>query len=294
MRPDRPATALTPFARLPRAYRQSHIAHSTVDAHGRAHWLLTDMPPASHLDEPHDARVVTVENGRPYETHLSGVRLRHPSLGALPDGGFVLADARSRPGEEQVQVFDALGRPSWAFRVGDAIEDLLVDETGDLWVSHFDEGIYGDDELSWPGLRRWSGTGDPLWEYRPGPGHGPISDCYALNVGTRAVCACPSQDFPLLEIREDRVVRVRENPVKGARGFAVHADRVVFFAPYGHHDRIVDCRMTREAVRPLGYGRLVRADGGELGRRRSVCRGPRIYVQEKPFLEWGVLDISVT
>ncbi|MFI6334167.1 hypothetical protein [Streptomyces sp. NPDC050535] len=74
----------------------------------------------------------------------------------------------------------------------------------------------------------------------------------------------------------------------------MHADRVVFFSPYGDHDRTVDCRMPQEAVRPVGDGRLVRADRGELGRRRVVCRGPRIYVQEEPFLEWGVLDISVT
>lgn len=295
MRSDRPATALTSFARLPRAYRDLHIVHSTVDAYGRAHWLLTDRPLEPHGRKPCDAKVVTVEDGHSYETPLSGVRPWHATFDALPDGGFVLANARSRHGEDHVQVFDALGRPSPAFRIGDAIEDLLVDEAGDLWVGYFDEGVYGDDELSRPGLRRWSSTGDPLWEHKPGSGYGPISDCYALNVGTRAVWACPYRDFPLLEIRDDRVVRARENPVKGASGFAVHADRVVFFAPYGDdHGLLVDCRITPNAVRPVAEGRLISADGGEIGRRRVVCRGPRIYVQEEPSLEWGALDICET
>jgi len=293
MRPDRPATRLAGYAHLPRAYRDLHNLHSTVDAFGRAHWLLTEHPPEPRGKEPYDAVVVTVEDGRTYETHLSAVRARFAKLDALPDGGFVLASARSRRDEEHVQVFDALGRSSSTFRVGDGIEDLLADAAGDLWVGYFDEGVYGSDELSWPGLRRWSSTGVPLWEYKPGPGHGTISDCYALNVDTRAVWACPYQDFPLLEIRGDRVVRARENPVKGAQGFAVHGDRVLFFSPYGDdHSEIVDCRITWNAVEPVAYGRLVRPDGTDLGRRRVVCRGPRIYVQEEPFTHWAVLDIG--
>ncbi|MFJ4835075.1 hypothetical protein ACIP79_34995 [Streptomyces sp. NPDC088747] len=264
---------------------------STVDAYGRAHWLLSPRRPRSHLDEPLDVSVVTVDAGRSHETRLTGVRLRSPRLGVLPFGGFVLAASRSRRGQEQVQVFDALGRPTGSFRVGDGIEELLVDEAGDLWIGYFDEGICGDDELSRPGLRHWSSDGDPLWQYRPGPGHSPIYQSYALNVDTRAVWACPYQDFPLLEIRHGRVVRVRENPVRGAGGFAVYGDRGVFLGPYGDHDRIVDCLITPEAVRPVGYGRLVRPDGRELRRRRLVCRRPLIYVQEKPYLGWGVLDI---
>jgi hypothetical protein len=31
---------------------------------------------------------------------------------------------------------------------------------------------------------------------------------------------------------------------------------------------------------------------GTLGSCRVVCRGPRLYVQEKPCTEWDVLDIA--
>ncbi|MFE2320690.1 hypothetical protein ACFXC8_48085 [Streptomyces sp. NPDC059441] len=295
MSPDRPATRLAPYARLPRVYRDRHVLHSTVDAYGRVHWLLTERPPDPLRENPYDALVVTVEEGgQPYETQLSAVRARFTRFDALPDGGFVLANARSRRGEEHVQVFDVLGRTSHTFRVGDAIEDLLVDEAGDIWVGYFDEGVFGDDELSRPGLRRWSSAGEPLWAYKPGPDHDEICDCYALNVGARAVWACPYTDFPLLEIRDNHVVRARANPVRGAHAFAVHADRVVFLGPYGEPDRIVDCRLTERTVEQVAHGRLLRPDGGDLGsHHRIVCRGPRLYVRNESSSDWAVLDISV-
>ncbi|MFF4349292.1 hypothetical protein [Streptomyces sp. NPDC001530] len=293
MTPDRPATRPAAFARLPRPYRDLHILRSTVDAFGRAHWLLTERPPEPRREKPYDAVVVTVEDGRPYETHLSALQAAFPLFDALPDGGFVVADARSRADEEHVQVFDALGRLSWTFRVGDGIEHLLTDEAGDLWVGYFDEGVYGDDELSWPGLRRWSPTGDHLWTYHSVDGGGAISDCYALNVSGRSAWACAYTHFSVLEIRPDSGVKPRSNQVRGAKGLAVHGSRVALLGGYeDDHDRLVIGELTDTGVTPVTQGRLVRRDGSTPGRRRLVCRGARIYVQEEPFTEWDVLDIG--
>ncbi|MGE6735592.1 hypothetical protein ACQKIP_32495, partial [Streptomyces sp. NPDC059900] len=166
--PSAAATPLTPYARLPRRHHDRHIAHSTVDAFGQAHWLLAAREPGRGRGalKPYDASVVTVgPDGRSHETELSALRARFPRIDALPDGGFVVADARSRRSEQHVQVFDALGRESWAFRAGDAIEELLTDHEGRLWVGYFDEGVFGNDELSQPGLRCWSAGGEPLWAY---------------------------------------------------------------------------------------------------------------------------------
>ncbi|GAA3378320.1 hypothetical protein GCM10020367_57370 [Streptomyces sannanensis] len=287
-------THLTPYARLPRTYGRLEIVSSTVDAWGRAHWLLAERLPAHAGDDPYDAVVVTADDGGIQETHLSAALPRRPALDALPDGGFVLADCRSRKDEEHAQVFDALGRPSWTFRLGDGIEHLIADEAGELWVGYFDEGVYGDDPLSSPGLRRFSCTGEPLWQFQPGPGPMDMSDCYALNVGSRAAWACPYTHFPLLEIRADERVKVRTTPVKGPKGLAVHGERVTFFGGYqDEHDRLTHGRLTDTSVEPAGYGQLVRPDGSGLGRRQVVCRGPRIYVREKASpTQWTVLDIS--
>ncbi|KUN03276.1 hypothetical protein AQI95_22400 [Streptomyces yokosukanensis] len=307
MTSDRPETRLAPYARLPRAHHDHHVLHSSVDAFGRAHWLLTEHPPADSVrggarsprsrdrDALCDLLVVTVGDGAPYETRLTAVPPRFPRVEALPDGGFLLLASRSRPSDgRQVQVFDALGRPTDTFRVGDAVSHCLVDESGALWVGHFDEGVYGDDELSAPGLSRWSSSGERLWSYRPVPGADWISDCYALNVSGRTAWACPYTDFPLLRIDPAGAVRVRRNLLRGAKGFAVHGGRVVFLGGYGDdHDRIADCRLTGDTVEVGDERRLTRPDGSRLDRgSRIVSRGARLYVQDGPRTEWWVLDLA--
>lgn len=280
---------LVPYARLPRAYHDRDVLHSTVDAFGRAHWLLCG---ARSPHGPYDALVVTVQGGCADETHLSAVGPRHPMIDALPDGGFLLADVRSRAGDDQVQGFDALGRPSWTFRVGDGIEHFLTDESGRLWVGHFDQGVLGD-RLSEPGVRRWSSTGKPLWEYDAAPADQPVLDCYALNVDHRATWAYPYTDFPLLEIRDGRATRVRTTPVRYAHGVLVHGERVAFFGgSHDAHDRLVTGRLTATTVEPLETTRLARPDGTRPGHRRVVCRGPRLYLQEQPATEWALFDLS--
>ncbi|MFF3459068.1 hypothetical protein ACFYXH_33085 [Streptomyces sp. NPDC002730] len=284
---------LTPYARLPRAHRDLPIITSTVDAYGRAHWLLVERPDAMP-NGPYDALVVTVDDGSVQRTHLSAVTAEHPLLDALPDGGFVLANARSpkHRHRDQVQIFDALGRPSWTFTVGDGVAHLLADEAGDLWIGYFDEGVLGD-RLSAPGVRRWSSTGDALWEFKPTSGADSILDCYALNVDRRVAWAYTYTAFPLLEIRGDRPVKVRTSPVKGAHAIAVHGDRVAFFGGYGGDSgRLAVCALTESAAEPVSYSTLVRPEGGEIGHRRVVCRGPRVYVQDAPYTDWGVWDLS--
>ncbi|MFG2900798.1 hypothetical protein ACGFZH_27395 [Streptomyces zaomyceticus] len=281
-------SALVPYARLPRTYHDRHVLTSTVDAFGAAHWLLTDRAPEPGADAPpHDALVVSVHEGGGVEvTELSSVRARWPHLDRLPDGGFVVASSRARRYEDgnQVQVFDALGRESWTFSVGDAIEHLLVDGAGELWAGHFDENPLG--------IRRWSATGQLRWAYDHVPGAAWITDCYALNVSGSVAWACPYTDFPLLEIRAGRVT-VRTNPVKGAKAVAVHGGRVAFFGGYGEAaDRLARGDLTGTTVEPAEVSVLTLPDGTPLGRHRTVGRGSRIYVRVEPFTEWGVFDLS--
>ncbi|MEV7559667.1 hypothetical protein [Streptomyces sp. NPDC089795] len=128
-------TALVPHARLPGAHHDRHVLTSTVDVFGTAHWLLAERAPERGGElPPFDALVVSVHPGGAVErTELSGLRARWPHLDRLPDGGFVVAASRARRYEDgdQVQVFDALGRETRSFSVGDA--------TGTVWAGHFDE-----------------------------------------------------------------------------------------------------------------------------------------------------------
>ncbi|MBT1093454.1 hypothetical protein [Streptomyces sp. Tu102] len=284
-------TALVPYAHLPRAHHHRHVLTSSVDVFGAAHWLLAERAPQPGGDVlPFDALVVSVHPAGDVEvTELSAVRARWPKLDRFPDGGFVVAASRARRNEEanQVQVFDALGRETSTFSVGDAIEHLLGDEDGHIWVGHFDENPAG--------IRRWSATGQLCWTSDDAriPG---LFDCYALNVSGTAAWACPYTDFPLVEIRPDRPGRpvvVRANRVRGAHAVAVHGNRVAFFGGYGaERDRIAYGELTETTVASTGVDTLTLHDGTSPGRRRVVGRGSRIYVQAEPFTAWGVFDIS--
>ncbi|MFJ3594401.1 hypothetical protein ACIQUY_32825 [Streptomyces sp. NPDC090231] len=281
-------TALVPYAHLPRAHHAHHILTSTVDVFGIAHWLLADRAPQPGGDAlPFDALVVSVHPGGDVElTELSAVRARWPHLDRLPDGGFVVAASRARRYEDadQVQVFDALGREASSFSVGDAIEHLLVDEAGHIWVGHFDENPAG--------IRRWSPTGHIYWT-SDGASIPGLFDCYALNVSGTTAWACTYTDFPLVEIRPDRPVRVWPNQVRGAKAVAIHGERVAFYGGYGEEvDRLTRGELTEASVEPTDVGLLTLPDGHLPGRRRAVSRGSRIYVQAEPFTAWGVLDLS--
>ncbi|MBM9624738.1 hypothetical protein [Streptomyces zhihengii] len=283
-------TALKPYACLPRAHRDGHVLTSTVDVFGAAHWLLGTGVSQRAEVRPFDARVVSVHPGGGVElTELSAVRAHWPHLDRLPDGRFVVAAPRTRRSEDahQVQVFDTRGRETAAFPVGDAIEHLLADEAGHLWVGHFDENPAG--------IRRWTATGRLDWTSDGAriPG---LFDCYALNVSGAVAWACPYTDFPLVEIRPARVerpVRVWANRIRGAKAVAVHGSRVAFYGGYGEEgDRLAHAELTDVSVEPSDVGRLTLPDGSAPGRRRVVGRGSRIYVQAEPFTEWGVFDLS--
>ncbi|MGP3683299.1 hypothetical protein ACTVZO_01070 [Streptomyces sp. IBSNAI002] len=283
-------TALVPYARLPRAHHHRHVLTSTVDVFGVAHWLLAERAPQPGEVLPFDALVVSADAGGDVElTELSSVRARWPRLDRLPDGGFIVAAARARRYEDgnQVQVFDTLGRETSSFSVGDAIQHLLVDGAGQLWVGHFDENPVG--------IRRWSTTGAPTWT-SDGADIPGLFDCYALNVSGTAAWACTYTDFPLVEIRPDRTdrpVTVRANRIQGAHAVAVHGDRAVFYGGYAEErDRLAHGELTETTVEPADVGLLTLPDGLAPGRRRVVGRGSRIYVQAEPFTAWGVFDLS--
>ncbi|MER7664037.1 MULTISPECIES: hypothetical protein [unclassified Streptomyces] len=282
------ATALTPYARLPRAHARLHVLHSTVDAAGRAHWLLAGRPevpdgvPVNHADSasadhgnriPYDALVVTVDGGSACATELSAVTARNPRLDALPDGGFIVADTA------RIQIYDAWGRASWTLDPGGDADHVLTDASGALWT------------VQGPAVRRLSLTGGVLGEFVPLDAAAGAADGLSLNVGAHAAWA--GTRAGLLEIRDGQPVTIRTGPVKGTHGLAVHGDRLALLGGHGYdHSRLVMCLLTEAAAEPVAYGTLVLPDGAQLGRRRLVNRGPRLYVQSEPYTEWCVLDLS--
>jgi hypothetical protein len=112
----------------------------------------------------------------------------------LPDG-FLLAGARCwwrRTGvEENAATYDWSGRLVRRFTLGDGIADVRTTPNGRVWVSYFDEGIFGNrgwnhpgpPSLGEPGCVGFDSTGVIRARFDGDTaGAGPIADVYALNV----------------------------------------------------------------------------------------------------------------
>ncbi|MEI3614699.1 hypothetical protein [Pseudogracilibacillus sp. SO30301A] len=110
----------------------------------------------------------------------------------LKDGKYVERNARR---------YNSNGQLIAAFTLGDGIEHVHIDETDTIWVSYFDEGIFGNFGWEQPmgseGLIAYSINGQKMW----GAGSYGIIDCYALNVvNSKEVYFYYYDDFFLVQL----------------------------------------------------------------------------------------------
>lgn len=154
----------------------------------------------------------------------------------LPDGGYVLAHARAKKGEHNLERFDPSGRFVDSFAIGDGVAHLAVDRRGRIWVGYFDEGIFGGDPLSACGLSRFdlSGHLDYQWD---GATHGRIDDCDALTLDDHdAAWICPYSDYFVATITEaDTRTILPKAPVSIISGLLVGGGYMGFLGGMDFH-----------------------------------------------------------
>jgi len=159
----------------------------------------------------------------------------------VPDGLLLVGSRGKFAAEATVPngyVFDLGGNPLRSMLLGDGIQDIQSTASGDIWVSYFDEGVFGN--LGWnrpigsAGLLRFGGGGDCVYRFQPVSGLDIIVDCYALNVTSadEAWCYYYTQ-FPIVQIQNNRPVGYWACPVSGASELAVWRDIVAMPAGYG-------------------------------------------------------------
>ena len=143
-----------------------------------------------------------------------------------PGSRWLIVKSRARSEQDRnAWIYGNDGELVKSFHVGDGIEDLQTTETGDVWVSYFDEGVFGDLPLGSSGLVCFSLDGAVHFqfsrEWRP-DGLQFVADCYVVNVVTNEdVWFCYYESFPLVhpEARHLRTIGPN-NPVKGSHAFA--------------------------------------------------------------------------
>ena len=171
--------------------------------------------------------------------------IRFPKVAPFPDGRLLIADLISpfregqAPGKNAVVLNSDL-EPVNSFHIGSSIEDIQIDQSSRIWVSFFDEGVFGNhgwgygekNRLGAGGLICLSVTGELLWEHNSPKSSELIDDCYALNVtGTQANFYFYSA-FKLGQNSALGVSEYYDIPLSGCHAFALDGSRFVFSGEY--------------------------------------------------------------
>ena len=243
---------------------------------------FSEAPARVTVHSPEGVRVV----------RLAALPLAHGVAQPLPDGRILVVASRCqwRPEgpEHNAIVYDADGELVGAYTFGDGIQDVYTTPSGSVWVSYFDEGVYGNygwggpgpEPLGACGLARFGADGQPDWRFSP-QGKAPyIDDCYALNVAGETAWACYYSGFPLVRVRDGRPTAWSNDLASGARALLAGDDRVALFGGYrSERDRLVVAELGGDTLRDAGQHRVVLPDGERFPEGAWVDgRGPDLHV----------------
>ena len=151
--------------------------------------LESDVQELDFFERPVEKRNWTIKiiKGESIDTvELKNVPLMPTSVDLFSDGTLLLVQGRclkdGKYVERNARRYNPNGQLVAAFTLGDGIESVQVDDEDTIWVSYFDEGIFGsfgwEQPMGSEGLVAYTINGEKIWG---ADGFG-IIDCYALNV----------------------------------------------------------------------------------------------------------------
>jgi hypothetical protein len=196
----------------------------------------------------------------------------------LPEGWLLV---RGRADDEQdanAHVYGSDGSWLRSFHAGDGIEDVQATERGNVWVSYFDEGVFGNTPLGQSGLACFDAGGEPVFRLTDLADSvlKSMADCYALNVcSDREVWLYFYTEFPLVRLLDGIVAAHWMMPISGSHGFAVEADRVLLGGSYDEKETLCLGQLDKLAFEPV----TPMTDAGQpLRQFRAFGRGQRLYL----------------
>lgn len=301
--------ALRPYALLPRQYDERKVLASTVDAWGRALWLIcanarfrprpygwrSVEPP----ELPFDALLVIRDGDLVHEQTLYGVATVPTQIDALSRDEFVLYGfGRGDRSRQDGQLFGRRGRSLRRFSMGSGLQHMVADGRANLWTGYNDEGIYGD-PISAGALIRWDTSGNRQHGFHPRKPYHVVVEIDGLNVTDSVVRVTYGPGRPLAELRGGEPIRFRTLPVADAWGLAVRDDRLLLLGgsepgtARTHLRRVHHCRLTDDGAVITGSGELTWPNGDPVYRyTRPVGRGPHLYVRNRPSMrQWYRLSV---
>jgi hypothetical protein len=193
------------------------------------------------------------------------VQIPYPVHDKFPDGRWLLVAARTA-GEPNGHILTADGQLIRSIMLGDGINHVKTDDAGRIWVGWFDEGVFGNDNWTWPGrecppssegLACFNDMGVLLWSendeaIKAGLQSIQIADCYALNVSGEQIWASPYTDFPLLNGGMGRSSRIWQTTLSGPSALAVAPPFIVAAGSYEKYKyEVVVIRLDGKVAKPI-------------------------------------------
>jgi len=210
------------------------------------------------------------------------------------DDGFLLAGARcywrGAGPETNGSLCSWEGDVRASITLGDGIQDLRTTSGGQIWVSYFDEGVFGNygwaspgpEPIGAPGIVRFAGDGTIEFRYdAEAAGTDTICDTYAMNVaGDSKVWTCFYTEFPIVEL-STRGYHTWAYGTAGASAMAVHGRRVLMAGDYKLRNKATVLALeSDDRARTRSEGELVTADGTPLTTARFTGIGPTLYATQ--------------
>ena len=134
-------------------------------------------------------------------------------------------------------LYNRAGESRESIDLGDAIKDVQTTTDGRIWVSYFDEGVFGGG-IGQQGLVCFDASGKPVFKYFDFAEQNKlpfIHDCYALNaVSDEEAWLSYYSDFPLVSIKKFQLDRVWKDFGCMHGAFGITSDAVIFPKCYTH------------------------------------------------------------
>ncbi len=145
------------------------------------------------------------------------------------ENGWLLGEGRGG----RASFHDARGALHLTVELGDAIESIQTTTDGRIWVSYFDEGVFGSG-IGRQGLVCFDSSGKDVFRYADFAeqnGLPMICDCYALNVDMSGdVWLNYYTDFPLVRLHDNKLDRMWAKFGVLGNAFAIRGDEIIYMA----------------------------------------------------------------
>ena len=296
------------------------LAARAVSDRGTALFLLVEKPardqvketsergigifPKPRMEQPRRFALLEVSDEWSGFTELGELDLTFPLVDLFPDGRVLVAAARSQwRGRDDYDkngvVIDPWTGKQTRFLLGDGIEALSIDSLGRIWVSYFDEGIFGNFGWGGPGpapigaagLNCFTDDGDILWSFPIGS----MADCYAMNVRRETAWVYFYTDFPLCRVSNDFQRSHWETGLRGCSRFAVDGSSVLFSGQYEEERAVGHLAVLGEGkLKHAGKVELVLPDESPISSGELLGRGAEMhYFDESGWYRTRLVEVKV-